>query len=110
MEAVCGRRFLALDRYWLGILTGDISEFDASGTAPGIGLTVWSRDTGSLDPAEIHWNLADLSLARRAILPDPALPIRAPNHLVLAREVFAGDANAHQLAECDRMQALIDKG
>ena len=57
----------------------------------------------------IEWNLADLALARHAVLPDPALLSAAQQHLTRARQVFAREANAHQLGECDRLQARIDQ-
>ena len=101
---------LGLALRWLGSLTGDAAKLDEAAAAFAECLTVRSRDAVPFNWAQTQWNLADLALARHALSPDPAYLATARHHLALAREVFAEEENAHQLAECDRLQALIDVG
>ncbi len=70
-------------------------------------LTRRSPDDAPLPWAETPWNLANLALALHALSPDPAHLATARHHLAQAREVFSDEGNDHQLAECDRLQALI---
>ena len=98
---------LGLALRWLGTLRRNAAQFDAAGVAFTQCLTVWTRIATPLDWAKRQWNLAGLALARHALEAGPALLSQAQEHLSLAREVFAWDANAHQLAECDRLPAQI---
>lgn len=93
---------------WRGTVTGDTEVLDEAAHVYDECLCQLSRDDGAFLWATIQWNLADLALARHALSPDPANLATARHHLAQAREVFAEEGNDHQLAECDRLQALID--
>ena len=95
---------------WLGTIGTQPEQCDRAAQAFDHCLSVRTRDDAPFLWARTQWNLADLALARHALSPDPALPPVAQGHLDQAREVFTSHENAHQLAECDRLQTLIDAG
>lgn len=99
---------LGLTLRWLGTVNqkaGFMTEAVAAFTEA---LKLHTREGAPFAWAKVQWNLADLALAHHAIAPDPLLLGTARHHLALAREVFAEAESTHQLAECDRLQALID--
>jgi tetratricopeptide (TPR) repeat protein len=92
---------------WVGTLENSMDRFVAAQDAFNLCLTVVNEDVNQFTWAKYHWNLADLTLARQAVSPDPENITAAQHHLNLARPVFEQGENHHQLAECDRLQALI---
>jgi tetratricopeptide (TPR) repeat protein len=99
---------LGYARGWLGTITSNAGQCDGALVAYQASLRFHTRTDTPFDWAKTQWNLADLALARHALAPDPALPFVAQGHLDAARVVFAEDENTHQLAQCDRLQALIN--
>ena len=81
---------------------------EAAAVAYAACLSKDTRDAAPFPWAKTQWNFADLALARHALSPDQGQLAAARHHLDAAREVFSDEGNDHQLAECDRLQALID--
>lgn len=108
MDWAISQNNLGLCLRWLATVTRNAALLDEPAAAYAAALTKRTRDDAPFFWAQTQWNLADLALARHALAPDPAHLATAQAHLDLAREVFAQDGNDHQLAECDRLQALID--
>jgi transcriptional regulator with XRE-family HTH domain len=101
---------LGLALRWLGALKRDHVMLENAEQAFVCSLTQGDRDSAPFFWAKTQWNLADLALARHKVTPESAYLATARYHLDLAREVFAQKGNEHQLAECDRLQALINAG
>ncbi len=110
MDWAMSQNNLGLALCWLGAVTHDPAMLEGAASAYADCLTKRTRDAAPFLWAKTQWNLSYLALARHALTPDPAHLATAHHHLALAREVFADEANNHQLAECDRLQALIDAG
>ena len=98
---------LSLAQRWLGALTSDATklqkarvgfaaceELDFEGDAP----FIWAR---------LQWNIADLSLARYRLAPDPALLVEARDYVARARAFFV-DGSEYQTGRCDELIARID--
>jgi tetratricopeptide (TPR) repeat protein len=108
MDWAISQNNLGLSLRWLATVTRNTDLMAEAAAAYDACLTRHTRDDAPFLWAKTQWNLADLALAHHALAPDPAHLATAQSHLDLAREVFAEEGNDHQLAECDRLQALID--
>ena len=94
---------------WLGNIEANPAHFAAARDAYTASMTHRTRDTAPFLYARTQWNLADLSLAWHTLDSQPARLDTAQEHLDAARAVFAEAENTHQIAECDRLQRLIDE-
>jgi tetratricopeptide (TPR) repeat protein len=108
MDWATSQNNLGYSLRWLATVTRNAALMDEAAAAYAAAQTKRTRDDAPFYWAQTQWNLADLALARHALAPDPAHLATAQAHLDLAREVFAQEGNDHQLAECDRLQSLID--
>lgn len=99
---------LGLALRWLGTLERAPDHFTAARDAYDACLTHRAPDAAPFLWAQTQWNLADLALAWHALDPQPARLDTAQAHLDAARAVFTEAENTHQIAECDRLQRLID--
>ncbi|MEH6647025.1 helix-turn-helix domain-containing protein [Sulfitobacter sp.] len=98
---------LALALKWRGEITGELAHFDAArdGYAACEGL-----DFNSKAPfiwARLHWNIADLAVARFALAPYPAHLIEARNYLAQARAIFV-EGSEYQTQRYDELLAKIE--
>ena len=92
----------------LGTLERNPDEFAAARDAYLACLKIRPREVAPVLCATTQWNLADLFLAWHTLDPQPARLVIAQGHLDAARTDFAEAGNTLQIAECDRLQRLID--
>lgn len=100
---------LGLSLCWLGALERDPGHFEASQMAFDACLSICTPEAAPFYWAKRQWNLAYLAFAWHALDPQPAHLDAAQRHLDAAHAYFAEAENTHQIAECHRLQRLIDE-
>ena len=98
---------LALAQRWRGEITAEASFFDAAREGYAACETVDLRTKASFQWARLHWNIADLAVARYTVDPDPAHLVEARHYLAQARAIFV-EGSEYQTQRCDDLLAKID--
>jgi hypothetical protein len=98
---------VALAQRWLGAVTNDVAKLQEAREGYAACEDLGIESNAPFQWAILQWNIADLTLARYRLAPDPALLVEARNYATRARTFFV-DGSEYQTELCDELIAQID--
>ena len=102
-----GQSNLGLAQRWLGAVTQDLGMLQTARETYVSCENVQTKFDAPFSLAQLHWNIADLALARYELEPDTKLLAEARDYVSRARAFFV-DGSEHQTERCDALIAKLE--